>query len=282
MSALQPQVTVVVPVRDGARSLGACLSALGRQVGPSREVIVVDNGSSDGTVALAQRHPAVTRVLHEPRPGSYAARNAGIAAARAEVLAFTDADVVPANDWLAHGVAVIGAGADLAGGAIMPLRTPCPGIWERYDAALYLDQEEHVVHQGFAATANLFARRAVLDAVGGFDDTLRSSGDLEWCRRAVAAGFVLAYAGDAVVAHRPRTTAAGTWRLHRRLGAGWRVLADRDEWPAGLDDPALRIPLGQVVEALAADGPPVRRRQVAHVHALAMAARVVGKLTGRG
>ncbi len=275
-------VTVVVPVRDGARSLGACLTALGRQVGPSHEVIVVDNGSTDGSDALAAAHPAVSQVVHEPRRGSYAARNAGIAAARGDVLAFTDADGVPASDWLARGVEAIDAGADLVGGAVVALTGPRPTMWSRYDAALYLDQEEHVVHQGFAATVNLLARREVVDRIGGFDASLRSSGDLEWCRRARAAGFRLVYAPDAVVAHPTRRTARATWRLHRRLGAGWRVLADRGDWPAGLDDPAVRIPLGRVVEDLAADGPPARRRQVAHVHALAMAARVVGKLTGRG
>lgn len=275
-------LSVVVPARDAQPTLGACLDAIAAQRGsPGFEVIVVDNGSRDATAALARAHPIVTRVLTEARTGSYAARNAGLAGARGPVLAFTDADCVPEPDWLAEGAAALGAGADLAGGAVVALRSDRPSLWERYDRAVYLDQRHHVEADGFAATANLFVRAEVFAAVGPFDGGLTSSGDLEFGRRATAGGFTLRYAGRARVGHRPRTTLTATWALHRRLGAGWAQLARRGAGPGWREDPGLRLDLGSVAAAVAADGPRVGRAALAPIHAVAMCARWVGRLSGR-
>ena len=160
--------------------------------------------------------------------------------------------------------------------------SPRPTMWERYDRAVYLRQEEYVTVQGFAATANLFVRREVFDRIGRFRPELVASGDLEFGRRATRAGFRLSYVPEARIEHRPRTTMRETWALHRKLGSGFAELARYGERGRIWHDRALRLPLGNVMDLLAADGPPVRRRQIAHVHALAMAARWVGRLTGRG
>jgi glycosyltransferase involved in cell wall biosynthesis len=243
---------------------------------PPFEVLVVDNGSSDDSVAVARSAAVQPVVLAESRRGSYAARNAGITAARGARLAFTDADCVPTPDWVARGSAAAGP---VVGGDVRMTPSARPTVWERYDRALYLRQES-LVQQGFAATANLWVDRTAMERVGPFDPALRSSGDLEWGRRAGRAGLSVVYAADVAVEHAPRTTATQTWRLHRRLGAGWAALAARGEWPPVSRDTALRLPLGMAVDAVAADGPPLRRRQLAPVHALAMAARVTGRLTG--
>ncbi len=274
-----PAVSVIVPVLDDAPRLAVCLDALADQEGsPDVEVVVVDNGSTDDSVTVARAHPLRPVVIVEPRRGSYAARNAGIAVSTGDRLAFTDADCVPTARWVMSGSAYPAA---LFGGAVLAEASATPTAWERYDRALYLRQDQLVAEQGFAATANLWVDRAVLDAVGPFDPALRSSGDLEWGRRAAAAGFETAYAPEVAVRHRPRTTLAQTWQLHRRLGAGWAALATRGERPPPWRDRALVLPLGLVVTAVAADGPALRRRQLAPVHAVAVAGRVTGRLTGR-
>src|SRR3954447_26423119 len=115
MAAL-PAVSVVVPVRDGARVIGECLDALTAQRGaPPYEVLVVDNGSTDNTAAAVRAHPSAPTLVTESRPGSYAARNAGIIAAAGSVLAFTDADCTPAPTWLAAAMAALD-GAELGAG----------------------------------------------------------------------------------------------------------------------------------------------------------------------
>ena len=273
------EVTVVVPVLDGAEVLGGCLDALAAQRGVSFEVVVVDNGSRDGSAALARSHPVVDRVVVEAQRGSYAARNAGVRAARAEVLAFTDADCRPAPDWLAEALRALD-GADLVGGAVEAVVSDRPTVWERYDRATYLDQERTVRDEAYAATANLVVRAHVLREVGGFDPGLASSGDLEWGRRATSAGFRLVHAPAARVQHVARRTAAQTWRLNRRLGSGWRELARRGERPVAWREPALRVPLRWAGGRVLADGLGGSRARIAGVHATVLAARWTGRLVG--
>jgi glycosyltransferase involved in cell wall biosynthesis len=274
---LAVDVSVVVPVRDGARTIGACLDALAAQAGsPTYEVVVVDNGSTDATASIVRAHPLGARLVSEPVVGSYSARNAGVAAATGRVLAFTDADCRPRPDWLAAGARVL-ADAAIVGGRIDVPLPPNPSVWARYDRAVYLDQQDYVRAQGFAATANLFVAAAVFTGIGSFDPALASSGDLEFCRRATGAGHRLGYANDAVVDHTPRATALETWRLHRRLGAGWATLARRGQRPKPWRDRALRLDLGTIAAATEGD----RRRALVMAHAVAMAARWTGRLSGR-
>jgi glycosyltransferase involved in cell wall biosynthesis len=278
-----PDVTVVIPVLDAAHSLPACLDALAAQVAaPPFEVVVVDNGSTDSTAAVASDHPVTTRVLYEGARGPYAARNTGIADARGSVVALTDADCVPDARWLRAAMDAIDGGADLVAGAIVQRRSSTPTVWERYDRATYLNQERFVREQGFGATANLVVRADVFRQVGVFVPALVASGDLEFGNRAVAAGLRLVYADNARVVHQPRATLRDTWALHRKLGSGFAELAAHGLRGRARDDLALRIPLDVVWTEVASDGGPLRRRQLAPVHAVAMAARWTGRLTGRG
>jgi len=273
----------VIPVLNERDNLPAALDAIGAQRNaPVYEVLVVDNGSTDGTRQLAAAHPRVTQVLLERERGPYAARNAGIAAARGEVVVLTDADCRAEPDWLHAGMRAIEDGADLVGGAIVQDRDPSASVWARYDRATYLRQEQFVLEQRFAATANLFVRAAVFSHVGVFRPELVASGDLEFGHRATAAGHRLVYASDARVAHRPRATLRDTWHLHRKLGSGFAELARAGLREKPWSDPALREPLSVALWLVSEDGGYVPRRKLLPVHTLAMTARWVGRLTGRG
>ena len=100
-----PFVSVLIPVLDDVPGLAKCLSALAEQTYPrSRyEVIVVDNGSWEDVSHVVERFAGV-KLLVEARKGTSVARNTGIVAAKGDVLAFTDADCVPAARWLECGV----------------------------------------------------------------------------------------------------------------------------------------------------------------------------------
>ena len=277
-----PDVSVVVPVRNGADVIGDCLDGIAaQQEAPPFEVVVVDNGSTDGTAAIVRGHPLEPRAVGEATPGSYAARNAGIAATTGRIVAFTDADCRPEPTWLAAAVAAIDAGAELVGGRVIMTRSDTPSVVERYDSAVYLRQEDLVTQHGWAVTANLVVRRSVLDEVGWFDPSLPSGGDREFCLRAGARGHALVYVPEAAVLHRPRTRLREVWRVNRRIGSGFHRLTRRSStgrtWRLG----ELRQPLEWVVQCVAADGPPLRRRQLAPVHAVAMAGRWIGLVTGR-
>lgn len=276
---------MVVPVRDDAPRLARCLDALAVACrGVACEVVVVDDASRDGSGDVARSHPLRPLVVAGTGAGSYAARVAGAAVARGTWLAFTDADCEPDPGWVAAGLRA-GADARVLAGVVRPA-TPSgrPGAWERYDRATYLRQEDHV-SEGFGATAALWVHRAVWDEVGGFDPTLRSSGDLEWGLRATARGHAPVLVPDLVVTHASRTSARQTWRLHRRLGAGWKALHPRGLRPPAWRDPSLRLSLGGAVTAVAQDGTPhgwpaLRRRRLLPVHVTVLAARWTGRLLG--
>lgn len=209
--------SVIVPVFDNADPLRACLRALGAQVFPAGrfEVIVIDNGSADGSPRVAEA--AAVRVATELTPGSYAARNRGVSLARGQILAFTDSDCVPDPFWLARGVEHIRRepGTVIAGHIELRVASPAaPTAVELYERFTALQQRRYVEEGGFGATANLFVTRSVFDRVGGFDASLKSGGDVEWCQRAVVAGCRLRYAEDVRVSHPARRTWAD---LHRKV-----------------------------------------------------------------
>lgn len=205
-----PRVSVIVPVRDGLESLRLCAAALVDQDCPSEmlEILIVDNGSAQSPASVLPPDDRV-RLLDEPLPGSYNARNAGLKVARGEILAFTDADCVPSTTWIRSAmehlldhpdVAMIGGRVDLTYGHGTPRSGP-----EWFEYVHGFPQQQYVA-DGFAVTANMVTRRSVFDKVGPFDGHLLSGGDAEWGRRARKAGLLQVYLDSAVVAHPARDT----------------------------------------------------------------------------
>ena len=223
-----PFVSVIVPVYDDAARLILCLEALHQQTyAPDRfEVVVIDNGSSEDIVG-ACRGFAQVRCVDEPRPGSYVARNTGVAASSGEVLAFTDADCLPQRDWLEQGVHRLERSPEgtIVGGSVPVFaKDPArPTSAELYESAFAFPQRRRIEEEHWGVTANLFVPSIVMAAVGPFDERARSGGDAEWCRRAHAAGYRIVYEEAARVDHPARSSVAELLRKARRVGGGARV-----------------------------------------------------------
>ncbi len=238
-----PGVSVVVPVRDAAGTLPGCLQALAGLNPAPLEILLLDNGSTDGSLAIlrafaARRAGVPTRVLEESRPGAAAARNAGIREARGDVVAFTDADCLPDAAWLEHLTLPF---ADPSVGAVAGRVTAAPpaSTLELFSALLTLRSPEaparHVrwtPWDGGFPTANLAVRRGLLNAVGGFDADLAVSGeDYDLCARLYEQGAAIAYTPEAAVAHRHRTTLRGLLRQAFGFGHGHAFLLRRHGGP---------------------------------------------------
>jgi glycosyltransferase involved in cell wall biosynthesis len=164
------QVSVVVPARNAASTLGRTLSSLSAQLDPPDfEVVVVDDGSTDDTASIASR--AGARVVSASGVGSGAARNLGVAACAGELLAFTDADCFPEPGWLAAGVAALRS-ADLVAGRVRPDPSALLGPFDR---TVWVERET-----GLYETANLFMRRSWFERVGGFEPWLRDASGRGW------------------------------------------------------------------------------------------------------
>lgn len=223
----------MVAARNAEATIGDCVASLLRlDYPPGRhEVLVVDNASVDRTREIVSCLPV--RLLEESRPGRSHSRNAGIQAARGEVVAFTDADCVVATSWLRELVRAL-TNADVAGVggeiAAYPPRTAA----QQYAARMRDPHQPTALEslKPFLVTANAAFRRDALQRVGGFDPAFVGGEDADLSWRLLDAGFELRRAPRAVVFHRGRETAYDLFRqqvlrgysfalLHRRHGVAW-------------------------------------------------------------
>jgi glycosyltransferase involved in cell wall biosynthesis len=208
-------VSVVVPVRNGARTLRPCLSALLAQTYPPDrfEILCVDNRSTDESVALMQQFAPRVQILRADTPGASAARNEGIRNARYPWVAFTDCDCIPQPDWLASLMRFASGTdrADLMGGRIVA-HEPTTGI-ERFSERLFDQQRALCEFQPpYAVSANMLASRHTLAALGPFDESFLRGQDVELSYRAFFAGrATFGYVDDAVVAHVNPNTMRALW-----------------------------------------------------------------------
>ncbi len=216
-------VSIIIPTYARPELDPGLVQALADQTyaGPV-QVIVVDN-NAEPTVKVPENWISV----HEPTPGSYAARNAGVAAATGDVLAFTDDDCCPDPSWLERAVAALARNPRSAiGGRVRLTTRPSPSAAESYEKMFDLQQRRFVA-SGFAATANLVVEADDFARVGRFDASLFSGGDVEWGRRAGLSGVTIIYADDVLVLHRARRTTREVLRKHRRVTGGQCTLALR-------------------------------------------------------
>lgn len=202
------EISVVVPVYEQWDQVPKLLSLLSQQSYPSEkfETLLVDNAST--AFLPPDELPAATRILSCSKPGSYAARNAGVTEAKGKFIAFTDADCLPHRDWLSQlyqATLATDEPLQIWAGAVKMVGHNPPNIYEIYDLVAGIPQERYV-SRGYGVTANLFVPRQVIDLVGGFNDTRFSGGDAEFCRRAGAQGVKVNYAASAIVCHPARST----------------------------------------------------------------------------
>lgn len=222
-------MTVVIPHLNDAARLAVCLTALAAQrlaPGQTFEVVVVDNGSHAPPAELVAGFPGM-RLAAEATPGPGPARNRGIALARAPVVAFLDSDCIPDPGWLAAMLAGFAGdpGCTIQGGAveIFAADPGRPNLAEAFDLVYGIRQQWTIARHGFAATANLAARREVFAAVGGFEG-LHVSEDMEWGMRAQAKGFPTRFNPDAVMRHPARDSMADLRRQwDRHVSHHWSM-----------------------------------------------------------
>ncbi len=224
MSAAPPILSVIVPVYRDSAALAQLLRALGQQEGLAAqmwEVIIVNNDPAgpDLPVALSAACVAV-QVVTCSGPGSYAARNTGVKAAKGRYLVFTDADCRPAAGWLAAMARALQAHpGHLLAGPVLLDPGPDPSDWAIFDTVRGIPQAEFIT-RGYAATANLACARPLFDRIGGFAEDRLSGGDAEFCRRAGRQGIGLQLVADALVHHPARTTRAALVIKARRIKGG--------------------------------------------------------------
>jgi glycosyltransferase involved in cell wall biosynthesis len=246
-------VSVIIPVLNDCDRLEICLNSLEKQTYPKElyEVIIVDNGSDENVEALVKKFAQFAALAYEPQRGSYAARNKGISLAKGEVLAFTDSDCIPAQNWLETGVKNILSmpnGGLVAGKIEIFFKHPDqPTSVEYYDMITNLQQKYYTEVEKYGATANLFTCKKVFEQIGYFNANLKSAGDSEWGKRAFSAGYSIIYAEDTCVAHPARYSLDQLYKKTIRQAGGHY---DRDK------DTGYR--LNRLIEDISSWRPPLR------------------------
>jgi len=222
--AREPIVSVVVPTRNGGRRLPQLLQALESQTLPREdfEVMIVNDNSTDDTVEVATASPIVRILNADERSGRAGVGNLGLRAANGRIVAFTDDDTIPDPHWLAHGLAAVErTAAPLVAGRIELVTSADPSIAELVDIGRQYLNQEAMVAEGYAATANLFADRALLLSIGGYRAIWTSSGqDRDLVERARTAGGLLVYCPDAMVHHPARERVKDLCRKEFRIAVG--------------------------------------------------------------
>jgi len=212
-----PWITVIVPAYDAVTTIDGCLGVLLQQTQPrdTYEIIVVVDGSDNGTEEQARKYGG--HVLVQPHRGPAAARNAGAACARGDVLLFIDADCEPKEDWIEQ--------------MVHPFRDPevvgVKGVFKtrqrslvaRFAQAEYEEKEGRMwrgQYIDFIDTGSAGYRADVFRENGGFSTDLPGAEDVEFSFRLAAQGYKMVLANQAVVYHRhPRSLAEYVGRKYR-------------------------------------------------------------------
>jgi GT2 family glycosyltransferase len=222
----ETRVAVVVPVYNDPEGVVSTLRSLDAPHGSiAPTVTVVDNGSTDDTARAVESfdptHVDVELRSETAVQSSYAARNAGIEHADADVLAFVDADVTVADDYLERAFThlhdndldYVGCRVDLSIEGESTLAA-------RYNAHTGFPIRQYVERHRYAPTCSLVVRREVFEDVGLFDPRLLSGGDVEFGNRVDAAGYDLGYCADAVASHPVRSSVRSLYDKNVRVGRG--------------------------------------------------------------
>lgn len=219
-------ISIIIPVYGDWGRLAQCLQALAVQDYPAEqiEVIVVNNHPAD-QLPTGWTLSGNCRVIHETKPGSYAARNSAIRIARGEIIGFTDSDCIPCKEWIREAVACFADPAcdRIAGRIKLFYHGTVLSMAEQYEQIYAFNQDLYVKRDGTGVTANLFVRKELFDQVGLFNEELLSGGDYEWSVRAGKAGYRIAYAEKAVVLHPAGRRMSQLVRKARRVGGGQAV-----------------------------------------------------------
>jgi GT2 family glycosyltransferase len=222
-----PAISLYVPCYNAASTLGPCLEGILAQTRPPDEVIVVDDGSRDGTAGVAARY-GVRVLTHDVNRGLGAGRNTAVRAAAHEWIAALDSDCVPRPDWLEVIARRLGADERLAGVGGMLVETNREALADAWRTRHMRQNwgDRPLDDPAFLFGNNTLFRRTALRAVGLYNERLRTNfEDVAVSEALRQAGYALAYEPAAVVHHLRRDTLGSVLRANWK----WRFFGYRQD-----------------------------------------------------
>ena len=234
------KVSAYIPCFNGARYLSQTITAIMRQTRPPDELLIIDDGSTDDSIAIAQQFP-VRVIRHQQNSGLAAARNTALANAQFPLLAAFDVDAVPEPTWLAY---LLEAFADdtvagVGGRLIEHFRDTPPDLWRALQLSQDLGEEPIEMCWPTAKRLGGFGtvfRADILRAVKGYDERFRTNyEDVDLCMRVLQAGYKTLFEPRAVMRHMRRDDFSSVLRT------SWRWDFYTHYFNAGYNNLALKV-----------------------------------------
>jgi GT2 family glycosyltransferase len=205
-----PEVSIIIPSYNGIECIGKCLDSVLHTVGPSFEIIVVDNGSTDGSLQFLRSYSNITTIANRNNLGFPVAVNQGARAAKGRVLAILNQDTEVDPNWLRRLTSIFKADPTVAIcgpkilGALDRSSIQQLGVRvDRFGFGMYISKDTGAAQEVFMVSgAALVIRREVFDLIGQFDpDYFMFEDDLDLCWRARLAGYRIVANPQALVYH---------------------------------------------------------------------------------
>ncbi|MEL7119208.1 MAG: glycosyltransferase family A protein [Bacteroidota bacterium] len=226
------EISIIIPNLNNKERLFACLYAVFAQIREDVEVILVDNGSTDGAKQVVNHFDVKFIEVRHPK-SPYVCKNEGLKIATGNYIIFLDSNCIPHPDWLKAGLQLLTENqADLVIGPLVYEYSNPPSKHERFDFLYSIVREEDMMHKTSLPGGNLFVRKEVIEKIGEFPE-VRSKGDIIWTNKAYHAGFRLGYAKDAKVDY-PAKGKEALSKKAIRLGNGayfqWQLARKSFDW----------------------------------------------------
>jgi hypothetical protein len=231
-----PRLAIVINAYNAEATIDECLSHCEALDYPDLEIVVVDDGSTDATPAIATSH-AQARLVTIAHAGLAAGRNAGWRAATADLVAYLDADAYPSAEWPWYvALAALDGGVGGSGGPnVPPPDDPLPAKIVAQSPGGPIPQLSNGDRARHLPGCNMAFWRGALESLGGFDPVIEGAEDLEFETRLLESGLALAYHPAALAWHHRRGGLAAYLRQQRRNGRGQAILERRcpERFPPG-------------------------------------------------
>jgi GT2 family glycosyltransferase len=196
-------VSIIIPVFNDIKAIKQTLMSLRKQTIPSTlfEIIVVDNGSTDGSVEWLQQQEDIIFIQENNYKGSpYSCRNRGLELAKGQYIALLDSTCIPADSWVENGINFFSTPEyEFFGGKVKFNFEGNPTIGKMYDSISNVQMEYSIKEKQEAKTANLWVRKSLFERMGFFSEGVRSGEDVRWTKHCTKAGVILGYSDNCTV-----------------------------------------------------------------------------------
>ena len=194
-----PIFSIIIPAKNEEGTISACISSIKATDTPAQsyEIIVVDNGSTDATMEIAQNHGAAT--YRKPDFTISALRNFGASEASGKILVFLDADCTVASDWLNKASTYL-ARNDIVCFGSAPI-IPANPTWIQSTWFVVREQKKQITDVSWLESMNMFVRREAFNAVGGFNENLVTCEDVDLSYRLASLGRIVSDKSIVAVHH---------------------------------------------------------------------------------